>query len=210
MGDSARLRILIVDDHPIIRFGLRAAFQCREYVSLVSEAASGEQALATLATQAFDFVLLDLRMPGLSGAPLIQEIHRLYPLLHILVFSGFASEEEVFAAFQSGARGYILKGSSDAEIDAAIKWVEQGHRWIPPVIATRYGERLQRSGLTKRERETLQLLAEGLDNRSIANALHISESTVRNRITDLLAKLEANDRLQAVLLAMQRGLVSPD
>lgn len=206
--DPAKLRILIVDDHPMIRAGLQSMLQHRKDVLRVRDAANGEEALEILATESFDLVLLDLRMPGLSGAPLIGRIHSMAPALHILVFSGFASEEEVFKAFQSGARGYILKGSSDEEIHKAIQSIQQGHRWMPPVIATLYGERLQRCALSEREREILHLLAKGFDNHSIANALRISERTVRNRITDLHTKLGVDDRLQAILVAIQRGLVS--
>lgn len=208
MSNLASTRILLVDDHPIVRMGLKAMFEARKDVSLVSEAADGPQALALLRTQTFQIALLDLRLPGLCGPALIEQIRHINPNIRIIVFSGFASEEEVFAAFQAGARGYIQKCCGNDEINAAVQAVLQGHRWMPPVIAALYSERLQRQEITPREREILHLLSAGMNNRSIANTLHVAESTIRNRISALFAKLGTNDRMKAVAIATQRGLVS--
>ena len=191
----------------MIRTGLRTVLERCEEVALVREAPGGEEALTLLAEQSFDLLLLDFRMPGLSGVPLLKRISSVQPDLRVLVFNCSATEEEIFSAFQAGALGYITKDSDREEILEAMLQVHRGHRWLPTVIAGRYVERLQRNALTVREQELLQLLAAGMDNHSAADVLGISESTVRNRMTGLLSKLEAHDRLQAVIFALRRGLI---
>jgi DNA-binding NarL/FixJ family response regulator len=202
------IRLLIVDDHPVVRAGLSSMLGKDPGLKLVGAAASGEEALALLARSPADVVLLDLRMPKMSGIEALQEIRRLAPCPQVVILSSFDFDEEIYRAVQAGARGYLLKETSRDEIVAAIVAVHAGRRYFPPGIASRLSERTNRSSLSPRELEILEMLSRGFTNKEIGRACGISRYTVRNHINSINQKLEVCDRTEAASVAMKQGIIS--
>ena len=209
-GPSDQIRILIADDHAVVRLGVRLAIENRADMVLVGEARNAAETMELASQHQPDILLLDLRMPGAVGPSVIVGIVRSHPRTHVLIFSSYASEEEIYQSLHHGARGFLTKDATRDEIINAIREVHRGGRYIPPAVAGRFAERLQRSELTRREMEILNLLADGKTNRDIGRALQIAESTVKNHIKGLLTKLGANDRLQAIHITLGRGLIIND
>jgi len=205
-----RIRIFIVDDHPVVRAGLTSMLGTQQEIDVVATASSGDAALEALATTAADVMLLDLRMPGLSGVKTIQEIRRSAHTIRIIVLTSFETDEDIFRAIQSGAQGYLLKDTSLKEMIEAIKTVHAGKRYIPRDIAARLAERMMRTELTPRELEILGMLAKGLTNKQIGKILNISNNTVKNHVNSVIEKLEVCDRTEAATTAIQRGILSAD
>jgi two-component system, NarL family, response regulator len=202
------IRLLIVDDHPVVRAGLSSMLGKDASLKLIGAAASGEEALALLARSPADVVLLDLRMPKMSGIEALQEIRRLASPPQIVILSSFDFDEEIYRAVQAGARGYLLKETSRDEIVAAIVAVNAGRRYFPPGIASRLSERTNRSSLSPRELEILEMLSRGFTNKEIGRACGISRYTVRNHINSINQKLEVCDRTEAASVAMKQGIIS--
>ena len=205
-----RIRILIVDDHPVVRAGLTSMLGTQKEIEVIASASSGEEALESLEKTAADVILLDLRMPGLSGVKTIQEIRRSGHLHRIIVLTSFETDEDIYRAIQAGAQGYLLKDTSLKEMIEAIKNVHSGKRYIPRDIAARLAERMMRTELTARELEILRLLAKGLTNKQIGTVLSISDNTVKNHVNSVIEKLEVSDRTEAATTAIQRGIISAD
>ncbi len=205
-----RIRILIVDDHPVVRAGLTSMLGTQQEVEVVATASSGDAALTTLSSTAADVMLLDLRMPGLSGVRTIQELRRSGHVIRIIVLTSFETDEDIYRAVQAGAQGYLLKDTSLKEMIEAIKNVHAGKRYIPRDIAARLAERMMRTELTPRELEILHMLAKGLTNKQIGKVLNISDNTVKNHVNSVIEKLEVCDRTEAATTAIQRGLISAD
>lgn len=179
-------------------------------IEVIATASSGAAALETLGTTPAEVMLLDLRMPGLSGVKTIQEIHRSGHPVRIIVLTSFETDEDIYRAIQSGAQGYLLKDTSLKEMIEAIKTVHGGKRYIPRDIAARLAERMMRTELTPRELEILRMLAKGLTNKQIGKALNISDNTVKNHVNSVIEKLEVCDRTEAATTAIQRGILSAD
>lgn len=205
-----QIRIFIVDDHPVVRAGLTSMLGTRQEIDVVATASSGDAALEALETTAADVMLLDLRMPGLSGVNTIQEIRRRGHAIRIIVLTSFETDEDIFRAIKSGAQGYLLKDTSLKEMIEAIKTVHTGKRYIPRDIAARLAERMMRTELTPRELEILRMLAKGLTNKQIGKVLNISNNTVKNHVNSVIEKLEVCDRTEAATTAIQRGILSAD
>jgi DNA-binding NarL/FixJ family response regulator len=205
-----QIRILIVDDHPVVRAGLTSMLGTQQEIEVIATASSGEEALESLEKTTADVILLDLRMPGLSGVKTIQEIRRSGHLTRIIVLTSFETDEDIYRAIQAGAQGYLLKDTSLKEMIEAIKNVHSGKRYIPRDIAARLAERMMRTELTARELEILRLLAKGLTNKQIGKVLSISENTVKNHVNSVIEKLEVSDRTEAATTAIQRGIISAD
>jgi DNA-binding NarL/FixJ family response regulator len=205
-----RIRIFIVDDHPVVRAGLTSMLGTQQEIDVIATASSGDAALEALAKTAADVMLLDLRMPGLSGVKTIQEIRRAGHLIRIIVLTSFETDEDIYRAIQAGAQGYLLKDTSLKEMIEAIKSVHSGKRYIPRDIAARLAERMMRAELTARELEILRLLAKGLTNKQLGKVLSISENTVKNHVNSVIEKLEVSDRTEASTTAIQRGIISAD
>ena len=201
------IRLLIVDDHPVVRAGLSSMLGKHRDLDLLGVAASAEEALAMLAIRQIDVVLLDLRMPKINGIDAIPMFLRHIPPPRIIILSSFEFEEEIFRAVQAGARGYLLKEMSRDEIVAGILAVHAGKQYFPPVIAARLAERNHRSSLSPRELEILELLSRGLTNKEIGEAFGISKHTVRNHINNITQKLEVSDRTEAASVAMKQGII---
>jgi DNA-binding NarL/FixJ family response regulator len=208
------IRILVADDHPVVRDGLVAMLTTQPDLAVVGEAASGPEAVALAQQLQPDVILLDLEMPGLDGAEALARIRAASPDVRALVFTAFDTDERIVGAVRAGAQGYLLKGAPRDELFNAIRVVAAGGSLLQPVVASRLIQHL--SGppsepaiepLTEREREVLALLAQGRPNKEIAQALTISERTVKFHVSSILGKLGAANRTEAVTLAAQRGLV---
>jgi DNA-binding NarL/FixJ family response regulator len=204
------IRILIVDDHPIVRAGLATLLEKESGFRLAGGVDGAEGALAFLKRHSVDIVLLDLRMPKTSGLELLPSILSLEQAPKVLVLSSFDYEEEIYRAAKAGAQGYLLKDSTRSQIIGAIRSVARGQLHFPKGIAERIMERESRTGLSPREQHVLTMLAKGLTNKEIARVLVISQFTVRNHVNHILEKLEASDRTEAVSIALQLGIISID
>lgn len=211
MSDGA-VRVVVADDHPLFRQGLRAVLASAQGVELVGEASTGHEAVEAAGELLPDVVLMDLRMPDLSGVEATRRIVREHPGARVLVLTMHEDDDSVFAALRAGARGYLLKGSEEEELLRAIHAVAAGEAIFGPAIASRlvsyFG--LERPtpfpGLTQRERTILALLAEGRSNQSIASELTLSLKTVRNHVSNVFTKLQVADRAQAIVKARAAGL----
>lgn len=208
------IRVLIVDDHAIVREGQRALIDTEPGMEVVGEAKDGFEAVEMARTLQPDVILLDLLMPRMGGVEAIQEIKAQDPEARILVLTSFAEDEKVYAAIKAGALGYLLKDASPEEILAAIRMVHRGEPSMPPIIAHKLMSELQRVSnlpltedpLTERELEILRMIAQGLPNLEISERLVISERTVRTHVSNILAKLHLANRTQAALYALREGL----
>ncbi|MFN8636577.1 MAG: response regulator transcription factor [Chloroflexota bacterium] len=206
------IRIVVVDDHPIVRQGLVAALDDEADFEVVAAAGSAEEALTLVSRLRPDLALLDLELPGLSGVEAIPRILEQSPQTRVLVFTAYDTDERVLSAVRAGAGGYLLKGAAVAEIAAAIRTVAAGSSALAPSAAAHLADAVRAprgaGPLTAREREVLRLIAQGLPGKQIAGALGISERTVKFHTAALIRKLGADNRAQAVAVAAQRGLLA--
>ena len=205
-----RIRILIVDDHPVVRAGLTSMLGTQAELEVIGSASSGEEALAKLRQVEPDVLLLDLRMHGMSGVDTLTAMKRSAHDVRVIILTSFETDEDIYRAVQAGAHGYLLKDTSLREMVEAIRTVHAGKRYIPRDIAARLAERMMRTDLTPREIEILKLLSKGPTNKEIGRALNISENTVKNHVNSIIEKLEVSDRTEAATTAIQRGLISVD
>lgn len=201
------IRVLVVDDHPVVRRGLFSMLNGESGISVIGMACSGEEGLHLAEKLKPDVVLLDLRMPNMSGVEVIVALRAAFPERKILVLTNYQLDEDVFNALEAGALGYLLKSASQEEVIEAIVAVSQGRRRIPTALAMRLAERVGRSALSAREQEVLELVVHGLTNKEIGHKLYISDITARNHVISLIAKLDAKDRTEAATIAIRRGLV---
>jgi DNA-binding NarL/FixJ family response regulator len=204
---SERIRILVVEDHHIVRQGLVALLATIPDMTVVAEAADGKQAIGLFRQHRPDITLMDLRLPAMSGVEAVEQIRREFPLARIIVLTTFDGDEDIYRALQAGARGYLLKGMFGDELMDAIRAVHSGKSRIPPMVAERLAERMGGPSLTGRELEVLELIVLGNSNKEIGGELAISEATVKTHINSILDKLGVTDRTQAVRTALQRGIV---
>jgi len=204
------IRILIVDDHPVVRAGLTSMLGTQAELEVIGSASSGEEALAKLRQVEPDVLLLDLRMHGMSGVDTLMAMKRSAHDVRVIILTSFETDEDIYRAVQAGAHGYLLKDTSLREMVEAIRTVHAGKRYIPRDIAARLAERMMRTDLTPREIEILKLLSKGPTNKEIGRALSISENTVKNHVNSIIEKLEVSDRTEAATTAIQRGLISVD
>ena len=224
---TATIRILLADDHPIVREGLRAVLETQPDFEVVGESASGDKVLQQVAQLQPDLLLLDLEMPVMDGVETIKRIHQLQ-LQHnprIIVFTAFDNDERIIHAIQAGANGYLLKGAPRDDIFNAIRVTHQGGSLLQPIVASKLLRHVVQQGetstvpkqdrdmpvieeLTERELEVLRLVAQGMPNKEIATRLIISERTVKFHVSSIMGKLGATNRTEAVSLAAQRGLIT--
>jgi DNA-binding NarL/FixJ family response regulator len=215
------IRVLIVDDHAVVREGLRTFLQLQDGMEVVGEAADGEEAVERAVALAPDVILMDLVMPGLDGVGAMRVLRERAPASRVIVLTSFLDDERLMPALQSGASGYLLKDVEPADLARAVRGACAGEALIAPTAAARLLRRLGESPpgpsasritdgveLTRREREVLKLIAAGYSNKRIALELEIAEKTVKTHVGHLLAKLGVADRTQAALLAVRRGLAS--
>lgn len=210
MSRTKPIRILVVDDHHVVRSGLTASLGMEDDLTVVGEAESGEQAVALYAESAPDVVLMDLRMRGGSGIEATTALRAQSPEARVLMFTTFDGEEDVYRAMQAGARGYLLKSASRDELLAAIRTVAAGERYLPPTLAQRLAGRVAGPDISEREIEVLGLISAGKSNKEIGVALHIAEDTVKRHVSNILTKLGVSDRAQAATEAIRRGFLHLD
>ena len=211
------LRVLIADDHPVFRSGLRALLENEDGFVVVGEAGTGAEAVTAAAELDPDVIVMDLHMPDLDGVSATRQILRVSPEVAVLVVTMFDDDDSVFAAMRAGARGYVLKGTNQADVVRAIQAVGGGGATFGPAIADRvvaafshtHSDRATLPQLSDREREVLDLVAQGCNNASISSRLFISEKTVRNHVSNIFTKLAVTDRAQAVVRAREHGLGGP-
>lgn len=201
------VRVLIVDDHPVVRAGLATLLRKEAELKVTGSAHSAEEALEILKRSPVDVMLLDIRMPSLSGIDLLNLLKDAENPPLVLILSSYEYEEEIYRAVKAGARGYVSKNASRAEIVGAIETVIRGGKYFPGNIAALIAEREERSSLSPREIEILEMVSKGLTNKEIARVLEISQYTVRNHINHISAKLDVGDRTEAATLALQQGII---
>ena len=203
---SKKIRILLVDDHMVLRMGLMTAASDEPDMEVVADVENGQEAIDAFRTHRPDIVVMDLRMPGMSGIETISALREQFGNVRILVFSNFAKGEEVYMALKAGAAGFVVKEMVVDRLLQAIRTVYGGERYVPPEIAMRIGERLL-AQLSPREMEVLKLVAKGFSNKEIAMELQVVEGTIKIHVTNLLAKLGVSDRTQALVVAVKRGII---
>lgn len=212
--EDARIRILVADDHPMLREGLVAVLATQPDFEVVGEAADGAEAVRLAGEFQPDVILLDLEMPGTDGVAALNELRDSGSAARTVVFTAYDTDERILSALRAGARGYLLKGASRAEIFSAIRTVASGGSLLEPAVTSKLLDSLEtetepREALTRREREVLGLLSSGLPNREIAGRLFVTERTVKFHVGSILAKLGASNRTEAARIAARRGLVEP-
>ena len=211
----APFRILLADDHRMFRQGLRELIERKTQFEIVGEASTGHEALAEVARLRPDITLLDIQMPGLDGVAVARQLAQRHPDVKIVMLTMYQQDQHLLEAIKAGARGYLLKDADADELLAVLERVARGDAALDPALTGRVFEALRRGdigqsgadALTEREREIVQLLVAGHDNRTIATRLHLSEKTVANRLSEIFQKLGVSNRTQAAMVAVQRGLV---
>jgi NarL family two-component system response regulator LiaR len=215
---SPAIRVLIVDDHTIVRKGISALLAEIEGFEVVGEAGDGQAAVAQAESLHPDVILMDLAMPKMDGIEAIRQIKARQPESHILVMTSFAADDKVFPAIKAGALGYLLKESAPEDLVQAIRQIHRGESSLHPAIARKVLQEISQPAdrpptpnpLTEREAEVLRLVAQGLSNQDIARKLNISDPTVRTNVSNILGKLQLATRIQAALYALREGMVSLD
>lgn len=207
MTGISMIHLLIAEDHAITREGIVTIFNRADGIQVVAEAENGEQAVALYSQHQPDVVLIDLRMPKLDGVGAIAQIRQEFPKANLIILTTYDTDEDIFRGLSAGARGYILKDTTAEELVNAVRTVHNGRKYIPPDVAIKLAERLNSSELTQRELEVLQLISQGKSNADIGVQLSITEGTVKFHLNNIFSKLGVGDRTQAVIAALQRGLV---
>ena len=207
MKNQAKIRILVADDHYIVRMGLISLVSTEPDMEVVAEAANGAQAVELYGKHAPDLVLMDLSMPIKDGIQATLEIRNKFPAARILMLTTFDGDDDIHKALRAGAQGYVLKNSTGDSLIPALRTVAAGQRWIPQEVAGRLNSRKMFEELTPREIQVLQQLAKGLANKEIADTLNISEHTVKDHLKNILGKLRVADRTEAVTKAITRGII---
>ncbi len=202
------IRILIVDDHPVMCSGLSNMLSSQPRMTVVGTCGSGPEALKLVDSEAPDLLLLDMRMPGMDGIAVLGALQAFAVPPKVIVFTSYEQDELIYKAIKAGAQGYLLKDVSEAELIEAIVAVYDGRRYIPIEIAARLADRMRRADLTPRELQTLELLATGSTNKQIASTLNLSDYTIRHYVNKIMEKLKVSDRTEAVAIAFKSGLLS--
>ncbi|HXJ15057.1 MAG TPA: response regulator transcription factor [Candidatus Limnocylindrales bacterium] len=206
-SDPRLIRILTVDDHPLLRKGIAALVNAEPDMKLVAEASNGQEAVESFRVHRPDVTLMDIQMPSFNGIEAICDIQNEFPDARIIVLTTYTGDAQVLRALKAGARGYVLKGHVHRELLETIRAVHAGQKRIPPDVATQLAEHATDDELTSRELDVLRLIASGNSNKLIADQLSIGEATVKSHVTNILSKLGANDRAHAVTIGLKRGII---
>lgn len=201
------IRILIADDHPIVRQGLVAILNDQPDMSIVAEVNNGEEAIAQFRLHQPDVAILDLQMPKVGGVEAITTIRSEFPNASIIMLSIYETDEDIYQGLRAGARAYLLKDTPCLEIVEVIRAVSEGQRYVPAEIGTKLAARMERPSLSAREFDVLTLMVKGKSNKAISSELNITENTVKFHVTNVMLKLGASDRTHAVVNALQQGIV---
>jgi DNA-binding NarL/FixJ family response regulator len=209
-ASGAPIRVLVVDDHPVVRSGLGSVIAQHPELELAAEASDGRQAVERFREHRPDVVLMDLRMPGMGGVEAIRTIKSEFPDARILALTTYEGDVDIHRALEAGARGYLLKDMLLTDVLTAIRAVHRGERVIPLAVAARLAEFTPRTDLSEREVQVLQLVSRGLSNRDVANVIGRTDETVKVHLKNIFAKLGVADRTEAVTLALARGILHLD
>lgn len=204
---DGRIRVLIADDHPVVRNGVCRIIASQQDMEVVAEAPNGSTAIELLMQHRPDIGLIDLQMPELDGISVISEVSRRVPETKLVILSSYSTDEDVESGIRAGARAYLLKDVSASDLVTCIRDVKDGKTYIPPQVAAKLAERLTRAQLTPREMEVLRLIGGGLTNKEIANRLYLAESTVKLHVKTLFDKLGVTTRTEAMRIGIERGLI---
>lgn len=208
MNQSSKIRLLVVDDHPVVRQGLVGMLEEAADITVVGQAGNGREAVEIFRQQQPDLTLMDLRMPEMDGVAAIIAICTEFDRARIVILSTYDSDEDIYRGLRAGAKGYLLKDAEPAELLAAIRAVCRGQQYIPPTVGAKLVQRMTSPELSDRELEVLQLIATGKSTPEISEMLHITDRTVNFHINHILSKLGVDDRTQAVLIGLRRGIVT--
>jgi DNA-binding NarL/FixJ family response regulator len=204
--DGARIRVLVIDDHPVTRIGIAAIIEATPDMTVVAQAGSGEEAVELYEKHLPDITLMDLRLPGMSGVEAIRTVMARHRAARFVVLTTYEGDEDIHQALQAGARSYIIKGMPHEALVNALRRVHAGGQFLPPPVSRALYARIPNSDLSAREREVLNLIVRGQSNKEIATELGITESTVKCHVSVILMRLNVSDRTQAVVTALRRGL----
>ncbi|MEL6160998.1 MAG: response regulator transcription factor [Cyanobacteria bacterium J06623_5] len=207
MSSDSPIQVLVVEDHNVVRQGIVAILNQQENIEVVAEAKNGKEAIALHATYQPDITLMDLRMPQMEGLEAIISIRQASPKARIIILTTYDTDEDIYSGLQAGARGYLLKDATAQELTNAVRQVHTGKRYIPSNVAMKLADRMENDELTNREVDVLQMMVQGSSTAKLSQALNISEGTVKFHVNNILQKLNARDRTQAVVIALQRGIV---
>jgi DNA-binding NarL/FixJ family response regulator len=207
MDTATPIRVLCVDDHPLMRVGIIATLQADPSIQLVGEASDGAAALAKYREYRPDVTLMDLQMSGMGGIEAIQAIRKDFPQARLIVLTTYDGDVQVTRALKAGASGYLLKSTLRHDLINAVHKVHAGQRYIPPEVAVQVSGYVDADALTPREVEVLSTISEGNSNKIVADKLNITEDTVKGHVSSIMSKLQANDRTHAVLIALRRGFL---
>ncbi|WP_414586165.1 response regulator [Scytonema sp. PCC 10023] len=208
MSQSTNIRVLIVDDHSIVRQGLATIINRDPEMTVIAQAEDGQQAIDCFREYQPDVTLMDLRMPQMGGVEAITAICAEFKPARIMVLTTYDGDEDIYRGLQAGAKGYLLKDAKPNELLSAIRMIHHGQQYIPPSVGAKLVQRMSNPELSERELEVLRLMAQGMSNLEIGTALTIGESTVKSHVNRILSKLGVNDRTQAVIVAVKRGIVT--
>jgi DNA-binding NarL/FixJ family response regulator len=208
-GVPNMIRILAVDDHPLLRKGIAVLVNAEPDMKLVAEASNGAEAIENFRTHRPDVTLMDLQLPGIDGIEVINRILSEFPGARFIVLTTYSGDAQVVRALRAGARAYLLKGHVHRELLETIRTVHAGRKRIPPDIAVELAEHATEDELSSREIEVLRLIAVGNSNKQIGEQLFVGEATVKSHVTNILSKLSANDRAHAVTIGIKRGIIAP-
>lgn len=206
MTTSSNIRVLVIDDHPVVRTGLTTMLHSESGLEPISEAKTGVEAIMQFQSLHPDVTLMDLRMPELSGVEAITTILKDCPDARIIILTTYDGDEDIYRGLQAGAKGYLLKDADHSELLAAIRAVHAGQKYIPALVGAKLVDRMSGPQLSDREMDVLKLLAKGKNTQAISLSLNITEGTVKFQITNILQKLGVSDRTQAVVTAFHRGI----
>lgn len=207
MSQPAAIRVMVVDDHPVVRFGLTAIIDAQPDMAVIANAATGLEAIELYREHHPDITLMDLRLPEMSGADAIRALRKEFPDSSFIVLTTYHGDEDIYRALSAGAQAYLLKGMPHEELLTAIRQVHTGRRYLPDPVRETLEKRPPNSDLSQRELQILRLIVKGLSNRQIAETLGITEGTVKWHVNILLSRLNVSDRTQAAVTALQRGIV---
>ena len=205
--NADKIKVMVVDDHPLMRVGVASIVNARSDMTVVAQAGSGEEAVTLFLNHKPDVTLMDLRLPGMSGVDSIRSIRETYPQARFVVLTTYEGDADIHRALEAGAQGYVIKGMPYQTLVEALQRVHKGGRFLPPPVVRALASRMPDSELSAREQEVLCLLASGKSNKDIASSLHITEATVKCHVSAILLRLNVGDRTEAVVTALQRGLV---
>ncbi|MEO9125604.1 MAG: response regulator transcription factor [Microcoleus sp.] len=208
MSQSTTIRVLIVDDHSIVRQGLATIINRDLEMTVIAQAEDGQQAIDLFREHQPDVTLMDLRMPQMGGVESIAAICAEFKTARIMVLTTYDSDEDIYRGLQAGAQGFLLKDAKPNELLNAIRTIDRGQKYIPSDVGAKLAQRLSNPELSDRELAVLRLMAQGMSNLQIAAALNIGESTVKSHVNRILSKLGVSDRTQAVIVSVKRGIVS--